>query len=217
MLEQAPVQEPIVYDAGGTISAAMPSQNTAALNISAASGKISIKAGDQAGRFLNGTISLDQAEKLVPNAALTGQTAQYTLKSSGTAATPQNSNWDLSLTTQRNIAINTVLNSGYIKADLRSLNLSDVYLENKYGPVDVMVPHATDARINIKASGDNIRLYVPSGAVVSCVINGASSIDYPQWDYTLSGNILSPRRGTQSPIIVEISVSGGSVQIINIG
>lgn len=218
VLEQPPaVQEPITFNSNGTISAVMPSQNSAALNINAASGKISIKAGDQNGSFLGGTIALDAAEKLTPDAALTGQTAQYTLTSKGNAASPQNSNWDLSLTTQRSISVSTVLNSGYIKADLRSLDLSDVSLENKYGPVDVMVPHATVAKINIKASGDNVRLYIPSGAVVSCVITGADSIDYPQWDYTLSGNILSPRRGTQTPIMVEISMSGGSVQVINIG
>ena len=211
------VQEPIVYSANGSISAAMPGQSVAVLDINAASGKISIKAGDQGGQFLNGTIKLDPSEKLSPNAAPGGQTAQYTLTSSGRAASPQNSNWDLALTTQRTVSLNTVLNSGYVKADLRSLNLSDVNIENKYGPVDVMVPHATNAKINIKASGDNIRIYVPAGTSVSGVITGASSIDYPQWDYTLSGNILSPRRGTQAPISLEISVSGGSVQIINIG
>jgi hypothetical protein len=211
------LQEPIVYSANGSISAAMPGQSAAVLNINAASGKISIKAGDQGGQFLNGTIRLDPSEKLSPNAAQGGQAAQYTLTSSGHAASPQNSNWDLALTTQRTVSLNTVLNSGYIKADLRSLDLSDVNIENKYGPVDVMVPHATNAKINIKASGDNIRIYVPAGTSVSGVITGATSIDYPQWDYTLSGNILSPRRGTQAPIPLEISVSGGSVQIINIG
>ena len=94
------------------------------------------------------------------------------------------------------------------------MDLSSVYLENKYGPVDVMVPNGTDAKIQISASGDAIRVYVPKGTTVSCAIYGASSVDYPQWDYVLTGNMLTPRRSAQTPVSVEINANNSSVQII---
>lgn len=212
-----PVEEPITSSSDGQISVLMPAQSLAVLNMNAASGTIAIKAGETGGRLLSGRIALDAAEKLNSDAKTSGQTAQYTLSSSGRASSPQSSQWDLQLTGSRTIALNTVLNSGYIKADLRSLTLSEVNLENKYGPIDVMVPNQTDAEIKLTASGDVIRVYVPTGSTVSCTISGASRVEYPQWEYTLSGNQLTPRRSGLASVNVVINANGSSVQIINIG
>ena len=207
-------EQPVLVDGNGEVRVQLPGQNSAEIDIKAASGKISLKAGNTANQLVSGTIKLDSNENLTPNANLNGQTAKFSFESKGKASSPQISNWDLSLSSQRTIAVNTVLSSGYIKADLRNMSLSSVYLENKYGPVDVMVPNNTQATIQISASGDAIRVYVPKGATVSCAIYGASSVDYPQWDYVLTGNMLTPRRSAQTPVSVEINANNSSVQII---
>ena len=192
----------------------MPAQNSAELNISAASGKVSLAAGSSGADFVSGTIQLDNAETFSHNASTQGSTAKYTLRSEGKADAKNVSNWDLSVSPQRVAALNAVLNNGYIKADLRSLNLSSVSIENKYGPVDVMVPVSTNAPIKITSSYGDIRLYVPRGAVVNCVITGAANIEYPQYTYALSGNTLMPVRSQQTPIRVEIRSNNGLVRVI---
>ena len=201
-------------ETNGYLNITLPAQDSAALNINAASGKISIKAGGETGQLVSGNIQLDAAERFTHNAASQGSAAKYTLRSEGKAAANNVSNWDLSLSSQRTIALNAVLTNGYIKADLRSLNLSSVTVENKYGPVDVMVPVSTSAPIKIITSYGDIRVYVPRGAVVNFMITGAANIEYPQYSYLLSGNILTPVRAQQSPIQVEIKSNNGIVRII---
>jgi len=203
-----------IDEQNSTVTVANPSQNNVILNLNAASGKIDIKAGGDYTKLISGQIKLDPAEKISTSENLSGQTAQYTFTSKGNASLPQESNWNLSLTAERTIAINAVLNKGYFKADLRSLNLSDVKIENKYGPIDVMVPQSTNAKITLKASEEPVRVFVPNGTSVVCIINGASKIDYPQWNYVLSENTVSPRHPGQNMITVEINSSNGVVEII---
>ena len=206
--------DPVSYNANGLLSVLMPSQNSAELNLNTASGKVSLKAGNNANEFVGGTVQLDSAEKFSYNASTQGSIAKYTLRSEGKAAANNVSNWDLTLSPQRMTSLNAVLDNGYIKADLRSMNLSSVSIENKRGPVDLMVPVSTNAPIRITSSYGDIRIYVPRGAVVSCRINGAGNIEYPQYTYALSGNILTPLRSQQSPVYVEINSNNGLVRII---
>ena len=206
--------EPVTYDGNGSLAIMMPSQNSAELNIDTASGKVSLKAGNNGSDFVSGTVQLDPAEKLSYNTSIRGSVAKYTLRSEGKAAANNVSNWDLALSPQRTSSINAVLNNGYIKADLRSMDLSSVSIENKHGPVDVMVPVSTNAPIKITSYYGDIRVYIPRGAVVSCVISGAGNIEYPQYTYALSGNMLTPLRNQQTPIHVEIKSNNGLVRII---
>ena len=206
--------QPIIIAPDGQVTIAVPAQQEAVLNLNAASGKISLKNAGNTPQFVSGTIRLDPAENLTQNADLNGPAAQYTLQSGGTAAASDRSNWDLALSSNRTAAVNAVLNSGYIKADLRSMNLSSVSIENKFGPIDVMVPRSTNAPIRIKASDGDIRVYIPGGTGISCYISGTGSVDFPQYSYNWSGNVLSPRRPMQNIINVEITSNNGRVQII---
>lgn len=206
--------QPITISPDGQVTIAAPAQQDAVLNLNAASGKISLKNGGNIPQFVSGTIRLDAAETLTQNADLNGSAAQYTLLSSGNASASDRSNWDLALSANRTASVNAVLNSGYIKADLRSMNLSAVSIENRYGPIDVMVPRATNARIQINASNGDIRVYIPGGTGINCYISGTGSIDFPQYSYNWSGNVLSPRRPVQNLINVEITSNNGRVQII---
>ena len=213
---QVPYQEtsPIITGPGGQIAIAMPSQFDTRLDLTAASGKVSIKAGAPGNQFLNGTIALDSRERLTPNASLNSQTAVFTLKSEGAASAPNTSAWDLMLTSLRRTALNAVLDSGYFKADLRGLNLSAVDIVNKYGPIDIMVPQSADGKIRITASSGDIRVYIPKSTRISCMITGTSQVDYPQRNYTFSGGTLIPRSPVPGPIIMEIRSNNGHVQII---
>lgn len=206
--------QPITISPDGQVTIAAPAQQDAVLNLNAASGKISLKNGGNIPQFVSGTIRLDAAETLTQNADLNGSAAQYTLLSSGNASASDRSNWDLALSANRTASVNAVLDSGYIKADLRSMNLSAVSIENRYGPIDVMVPRATNARIQINASNGDIRVYIPGGTGINCYISGTGSIDFPQYSYNWSGNVLSPRRPVQNLINVEITSNNGRVQII---
>lgn len=206
--------QPIVIAPDGQLTIAAPAQQEAVLNLNAASGKISLKNAGNTPQFVSGTIRLDPAENLTQNADLNGPAAQYTLQSSGNAAASDRSNWDLALSANRTAAVNAVLNSGYIKADLRSMNLSSVSIENKFGPIDVMVPRSANATIRIKASDGDIRVYIPGGTGINCYISGTGSVDFPQYSYNWSGNMLSPRRPMQNIINVEITSNNGRVQII---
>lgn len=211
-------QEPpsaIITGPGGQTIIPMPSRNSAAqLNLNAASGKITVKSGAASDSFLSGTITLDSRERLDPQASLNGPTAVYTLSSTGSAAAPNISNWDLALSSQISTALNAVLESGYFKADLRGMDLSSVNVENKYGPIDIMMPMITDGGIRIKAGNGDIRVYVPRGVRISSVISGTDLIEYPQRNYTFSNNTLTPRSALQTPIRMEIISNGGRVQII---
>lgn len=203
---------PITVGLGGQISVSMPSQNNAILNLNAASGKVSLKAASGAG-LVSGTISLSSAEKLETNANLNGSSAEYTLRSSGSDKSGTSS-WDLGLSPQRALNLNAVINTGYIKADLRSLNLSAVNIENKFGPIDVMMPQSSQARIRINAGSGDIRVYIPKNGSINCTISGTSQVDYPQMSYSFGNNILAPRRVIGTPVTVEITSNGGTVRVI---
>lgn len=206
--------QPVVITPDRQVIIAAPAQQEVVLNLNAASGKISLKNGGNTPQFVSGSIRLDPAENLTQNAELNRPSAQYTLQSSGNAAASDRSNWDLALSSNRTAAVNAILNSGYIKADLRSMNLSSVNIENKFGPIDVMVPRSTNAPIRIKASDGDIRVYIPGGTGINCYISGTGSVDFPQYSYNWSGNVLSPRRPMQNIVNVEITSNNGRVQII---
>ena len=199
---------------GGQISIPIPPQSETALNLNAASGKVSLKAGAGSSYILSGMIDLDPGENLTQNTSLTGPSAQYTFQSSGNAASPERSNWDLSLSSDRTVSISAAINNGYIKADLRTLNLSAVSIENKHGPIDVMVPQNTGTPIRIKASDGDIRIYIPKGTAINCYISGTGSVDYPQYSYKWSGNVLTPMRPAMNLINVEITSNNGQIRII---
>lgn len=207
-------EQPVMMNNGGQISLPIPPQSETTLNLTAASGKVSLKAGAGSSYIINGRIDLDPSETLSQNTSLTGPAAQYSLQSSGNAGSPDRSNWDLALSSDRTIGINAVMNSGYIKADLRTLNLSTVFIENKYGPIDVMVPQNTGAPIQIKASDGDIRIYIPKGTAIRCTISGTGSVDYPQYSYNWSDGILSPMRPSMNLINVEITSNNGQIRII---
>ena len=114
----------------------------------------------------------------------------------------------------RPTVLNALLSGGYFKADLRGLNLSDVSIRNQYGPIDIMVPESASATIRITADSGDIRVYIPKNTQISCVINGASQIEYPQWNYVMNGTSLTPRSASQLPVAVEITSNNGTVRII---
>ena len=204
----------LIVRSNGEISAAMPGQNAAAVRISAASGKVSVQAGSAGNLFMSGLVQLDRAEKLSENADLNGSAAQYSLTSSGHAAANNTSDWNLSLTPQRNIDLNITMNNGYVKADLRLLNLSSAVIENKYGPVDVMVPNTVNGTVKVTSSNGDIRIYIPGGTAISASITGTNRIEYPQYSYLLSDGVMLPRGAAQNPVRVEVHSNNGLVKII---
>ena len=206
--------DPIRIGADGQIAVAMPQQNAVLLNLNASSGRISLKADGQMGHVLGGTVKLDPREKFTHDSSLSGQTAVYNLTGKGSAADPDASVWDLLLSPQRTADLNVVLDSGYVKADLRGLSLNAVNIENKFGPVDVMAPQRAAGKVRISAGDGNIRLYLPKNVRISCTISGAAEIEYPQRNYMLNNNTLTPRSAQVTPIAVEIISNGGSVRII---
>lgn len=207
-------EQPVTSPSGGQINIPVPPQSEAVLELNAASGKVSLKAGAPTSQLISGTIDLDGAEKLTQNASLTGQSAEYYLLSSGNASSSDRSDWNLALSSDRTLRLNAIMNNGYLKADLRSMNLSGVNLENKYGPIDIMVPKTTGAPIQIKASNGDIRIYIPKGTAINCYISGAGSVDYPQYNYNWSGSVLSPMRPAMNMINVEVISNNGQVRII---
>ena len=204
---------PIVIGSDGRLTIGMPAQNAVLLNLNASSGRISLKADAQTGNLLGGTLRLDPKEKLTHDASLTGQTAVYNLTGKG-AADPDTSNWDLLLSPQRTADLNIVLENGYVKADLRGLNLNAVNIENKFGPVDVMAPQSAAGKIRINAGNGDIRLYIPKNVRIACTFSGTADIEYPQRNYTLNNNTLNPRNTQVTPVAVEIISHGGRVRII---
>ena len=206
----------IVDERGGPVAAALLQNPAARLSLFPASGKISLKAGAPRNQFLSGSVSLDRSEKITANVTQNGQSAVYLLKSSGNASSATESLWDLTLSALRPTDLNAELESGYFKADLRGLNLSSVSVRNKFGPIDIMVPEATPARISITADRGDVRIYIPKGGSVSCEITGAASLDYPQWSYVMNGTSLMPRGQAKQPVQVEIKSNNGTVRIIEI-
>ena len=205
---------PFIIGADGKVTAGMPSQNAVMLNLNASSGRISLKADGQPGRVLGGTVKLDPKEKLTYDSSLSGQTAVYTLTGKGSGAAPDASVWDLQLSSQRTADLNIVLDNGYVKADLRGLNLNAVNIENKFGPVDVMAPQRASGKVRISAGSGDIRLYIPKNVRISCSISGAADIEYPQRNYMLNNNTLTPRSAQVMPVEVEIISNGGKLRII---
>lgn len=204
--------DPIYIGSDGRVIVSMPQQNAVLMNLNAASGRISLRADGQTDSVLSGTVKLDPKEKLTHESSLTGQTAVYNLTSKGSDA--DTSAWDLQLSSQRASDLNINLGNGYVKADLRGLNLNAVNIDNKFGPVDVMAPQQAKGKFRISAGDGDIRLYLPKNVRITCKISGAAEIEYPQRNYTLNNNYLSPRSTQVTPIEVEIVSNGHSVRII---
>ena len=216
VVSSAPVPsapQTIIIDNNGQITIAPPAQSSAELTLQAASGNISVKPSGDNAQFVRGTIHLDPSEKLTQNADLSGSNAKYMLKSEGNAASSDTSDWELAVSGLKT-AINASVNSGYIKADLRNLNLSSVNLENNFGPIDIMIPQNMETGIKITAADGDVRVYVPGGAAINCTILSAGSVDFPQYSFNLFGNVISSRRPDHQPIDIEINANNGYVQII---
>ena len=163
---------------------------------------------------MDGTVSLNPQEHLSSDASLKGNTVVYKLGSDGRRDNSGSSNWDLTISPKRKTDMNVVLNDGYLKADLRGMNLSAVSLENKSGPIDVMTMKKAGATIKIKAGNGDIRVYIPKNVRIACTIKGASAVDYPQNNYTFNNGSLEPRVPAESPVLLEITSNRGNVRII---
>ncbi len=204
---------PILTGSKGKIRIAMPAQKQVKLNIRPASGRFSLKAGSS-DQYLDGTVKLNKKEQLATEASLNGKSAVYTIGSEGSGQIGDSSDWDLALSPNRKTGVNVKQLQGYLKADLRGLKLSGVSLENKSGPIDVMTPNTAGATIKIKAGNGDIRVYIPKDVYISCSIQGASNVEYPENHYTFSDESLSPRTQVESPVLVEIVSNNGQVRII---
>ncbi len=203
----------ILNDPSGSISIGLPKQKQVSLEIRPVSGRISLKA-EKTGKFLKGTVNLNPKEHLLTEVSLKGNTAVYKLGSDGKRDNTASSIWEMSIAPKRKTDLNVVLNDGYLKADLRGMTLTSVSLENKSGPLDVMTTSAAKAVIKVKAGKGDIRVYIPKGVFIECTVKGAAQFEYPQNNYVLSGNSMTPRRPAESPVQVEISSNRGSVRII---
>ena len=203
----------IMTDTNGALRVALPEQKRTSLDLRPVSGRISLKAGNT-GQFMYGTVSLNPQEHLSSDASLKGNTVVYKLGSDGRRDNSGSSNWDLTISPKRKTDMNVVLNDGYLKADLRGMNLSAVSLENKSGPIDVMTMKKAGATIKIKAGNGDIRVYIPKNVRIACTIKGASAVDYPQNNYTFNNGSLEPRVPAESPVLLEITSNRGNVRII---
>lgn len=198
----------------GGIAYALPSQASAEVNIIASSGRVSLKAGDTANNaYLAGSVQLDPVEQLYRQVELNGASAVYTLRSIARGETDQISEWSLMLSPQRTSAVNIEMTNGYVKTDLRGLTLSSVVITNHYGPVDVMVPVNSNAPIKITAANGMVRVYIPSGGSVTVNISGTDNVTCPD-SYMYANGTVSPKASAGNPVSVSVSVSEGSVQII---
>lgn len=199
---------------GSGIAYALPSQASAEVNIIASSGRVSLKAGDASNNaYLAGSVQLDPAEQLYREAELTGPSAVYTLRSVARGETDQISEWAITLSPQRSSAVDIEMTNGYVKTDLRGLTLSSATITNHYGPVDVMAPVNSSAPINITAANGMVRIYIPSGGSVTVNISGTDNVTYPD-TYTYANGTVSPKAAAGNPVSVSVTVSEGSVQII---
>ncbi len=205
---------PIMSDANGALSIALPKQKQVSFELRPVSGRVSLKAKKTSKYYIKGTSALNPKEHLSMDASLKGNTVSYKLGSSGKRDKSISSNWDLTVSSKRRTDLKVVLGSGYLKADLRGMNLSAVSLENKSGPIDVMTTTTAKAVIRVKAGDGEIRVYIPKDVHISCTVKGASQFDFPQKHYVLNGNELTPRDPVESPVRVEIESNRGSVRII---
>ncbi len=198
----------------GSVAYALPSQASAEVNIIAASGRISLKAGEAGSNaYLAGSVKLDPVEQLYQQADLNSATAVYTLRSIARGETDQVSEWALTLSPQRTSAVDIEMTNGYVKTDLRGLNLSSVTINNAYGPVDVMVPVSSTAPVSITAGNGMVRVYIPSGGSVSVNVSGTENVSCPD-SYTYANGTVSPKAAAGTTVSVTIVSNGGSVQII---
>lgn len=195
------------------INYVLSNQPYASIELEAASGKIQMQAGNLNNCILAGTITLDSSEHLQENSQDKGNNTIYILKSQGEGSPAVLSDWNLSLSPQRQIALTARLTSGYAKIDLRGLDLSEVLIENKRGPIDVMTPVLSQAPIQIHADNGDIRVYIPANGFVDCTISGTDAITYPP-EYTMSAGQVFPISYTQEPVKMTIQSNQGAVQII---
>lgn len=196
----------------GNVNYVLPEQYYAALDIDAASGKIQLKADSGTDSLLNGRISLSGSEVLYQSMDVYGQEARYSLQSSGSAESSGASEWNLAVSPYRSLSIDLSLTSGYLKADLRNLDLNQVLLENGHGPIDVMLPVVSEAQVEIIADSGNIRVYIPDGGAAEFGVYGAADVTVPQGYYEEDGTV-SPYTWQQQPVSVIIRSNGGTVQI----
>ena len=77
-----------------------------------------------------------------------------------------------------------------------------------------MAPQRANGKVRISAGSGDIRLYIPKNVRISCTISGAAEIEYPQRNYMLNNNTLTPRNAQVMPVEVEIISNGGKLRII---
>ena len=162
------------------INILLPEEPYVSLDIHAASGKVQAKAFDrETGQLLSGTIHLDSSETLEKKTQTIDNKAIVSLGSvsQGTPATL--STWTLELTNQKPLNLSVLLQTGYLKYDLRGLNLTGVSLVNNNGAIDVMAPYQSSAEIIISAVNGGVRVYIPMGASVLCRVTGTSDFQFP--------------------------------------
>ncbi len=193
----------------------LPQEPLVVLELNAAGGKLQLKSDVLENRILTGSITLEAGEQVAENFDQQNSAVRYMLSSSGTVAAAESSSlWNLKVHQGKQIQLNSTMENGYQMIDLRGIQLASAAIKNKNGNIDVMLPFFASVPLSISTETGNIRIYIPEGVAVNCVISGTGSVSYPQ-NYIRDGSNIYTTDTAGATITVNAQTSNGAIKLIS--
>jgi hypothetical protein len=190
----------------------------AVVDIAPGIGELRISAGQESAGLVEGQVSLAQNEQLTRNFNKIGNTANFTLRTEGTADTwPfgfaqtqwQNKTWTLQL--GRDVPIDLRLETGIGKADvdLSGLNITSLNVNTGVGQTVLTLPRQGRLNASIEGGVGEARITVPAGMAARIHTNGGLGKTNVKGNYVHQGEEYVSPNYDSAENQVDLTINGG--------
>lgn len=154
-------------------------------SIEPAAGTLRLKAAAQPGGGITGVVTTGAGMRAVQNYSLDGDTANFTIRTSGQNVTWTGFNanlliWEVSLPPQLPIDLRTSMGAGETQLDLQGLNISHLEVRIGAGKIQITLPATGRFDGSVDGAVGQITITIPPGMAVRITANTALvNVDVP--------------------------------------
>ncbi|HEX2979384.1 MAG TPA: DUF5668 domain-containing protein [Anaerolineaceae bacterium] len=195
-----------------TVQQDLGNAKSAAIEIEAISGSLSVHATQNEGQLIDGTVQVGRGERFRQDISTSGTQAQVRLVSSGWNMFPAfgqagNSGWDLGITQQVPVDLDVSLPVGRSKVDLTGLELSSADIKTVIGQNKVQLPEDGAFEGNVENVIGQTVVLVPQGTPLRIQLeSGMTTVRIPT-GFQRDGNTITSPEAKDNPNVIELKVN----------
>ncbi len=206
---------------GEAISQPLQGAASAQVNLEAGAASLFLNKQSKPEGLITGTIAPGPGQKLSQNYSMTGNQAEYTLSSSGSAIghIPGGSNqynWKLALNPQVPVDLKLSMGAGEANLDLTGLNISKLRSDLAVGDTKITLPQNGRLDAAVDSAIGSVTIYVPKGTALQIkAANGLSTISVPPGYQKEGKTYTSPGyTSAENRVNLDLNQAIGSMTII---